>query len=51
MITSSRTLWPLVGLAAVSLTVTACSSPASTADESTPARVERLGDRLVVLWE
>ncbi|WP_298743832.1 ABC transporter substrate-binding protein [uncultured Microbacterium sp.] len=36
MITSSRTLWPLVGLAAVALTVTACSSPAANADDEAP---------------
>lgn len=39
MITSSRTLWPLVGLAAVALTVTACSSSAATADEANPTAV------------
>lgn len=36
MITSSRTLWPLVGLAAVALTMTACSSPEASAGETTP---------------
>ncbi|MGX1703069.1 siderophore ABC transporter substrate-binding protein [Microbacterium sp. NPDC055357] len=33
----TRTLWPLAGLAALALTVTACASPSATAEEDTPS--------------